>query len=235
MKNKIKNDCTFFIHSLIIVMLAIFSYSSNCFSSITNQPLSYTSMLYASAQKMTTTSLVDPYSLPSHPQNHPIQAAVLANNFIIYENPRYGITIRYPSNWEKIEYPRLALEVVGSDLVVNFLAPLVNVSDHWREHLTIQVLKPTQAKKLIPEGRITLNGRQGYIRVDNSTMKISNLDSNTEIRLHLKTLEAWVPIANGDTYLLTYKAVVARYSNYLPTIQQMLFSFKIAISNNSTK
>lgn len=192
-------------------------------------------MLYASAQKMTTTSLVDPYSLPSHPQNHPIQAAVLANNFIIYENPRYGITIRYPSNWEKIEYPRLALEVVGSDLVVNFLAPLVNASDHWREHLTIQVLKPTQAKKLIPEGRITLNGRQGYIRVDNSTMKISNLDSNTEIRLHLKTLEAWVPIANGDTYLLTYKAVVARYSNYLPTIQQMLSSFKIAISNNSTK
>lgn len=193
-------------------------------------------MLYASAQKMTTTSFVDPYSLPSDPQNHPIQAAVLVNKFIIYENPRYGITIRYPSNWEKIEYPRLALEVVGSDLVVNFLAPLVNASDHWREHLTIQVLKPTtiQAKKLIPEGRITLNGRQGYIRVDNSTMKISNLDSNTEIRLHLKTFEAWVPIANGDTYLLTYKAVVARYSNYLPTIQQMLSSFKIA-SNNSTK
>ena len=38
-------------------------------------------------------------------------------------------------------------------------------------------------------------------------MEISNLDSNTEVRLHLKTLEVWVTIGNGDTYLLTYKAV----------------------------
>jgi hypothetical protein len=214
--------------------LVLFSYPTNCFSSLTIQAISsYNSMQYASAQKMTATSLLDPYSSSPHLQSHRTNAAALENSFIIYENPRYGIIIRYPSNWEKIEYPRLALEVVGRDLVVNFLAPLVNASDHWREHLTIQVLKQTQAKKLIPEGKITLDGRQGYMRTYDSTMEISNLDSNTEIRLHLKTLEAWVTIANGDTYLLTYKAVLARYSNYLPTIQKMLSSFKIAVSNNS--
>ena len=71
----------------------------------------------------------------------------------------------------------------------------------------IQVLKQTPAKKLIPESIITLGGRHGYTRVYDSTMEISNLDSNTEVRLHLKTLEVWVTIDNGDTYLLTYKAV----------------------------
>jgi hypothetical protein len=152
----------------------------------------------------------------------------------MYKNPRYGITILYPSSWGKIEYPRIGLEVVGSDLVVNFLAPLVNASDHWREHLMIQVLKQTQAKKLIPESIISLGGRHGYTRVYNSTMEISNLDSNIEVRLHLKTLEVWVTIGNGDTYLLTYKAVAARYSHYLPTIQKMLASFRIVVPNNST-
>ena len=46
----------------------------------------------------------------------------------------------------------------------------------------IQVLKQTQAKKLIPESIISFGGRHGYTRVYNSTMEISNLDSNTEVR-----------------------------------------------------
>jgi hypothetical protein len=32
----------------------------------------------------------------------------------------------------------------------------VNASDHWREHLMIQVLKQAQAKKLIPQSQITI-------------------------------------------------------------------------------
>jgi hypothetical protein len=239
-KNKIESDRKFLFYSLISVTLLVFSFPSNCFSSIATEPLSYNSLLDANAQKTMTaelTSLSNPSSSspsPPQPQHLHANAATLTNNFIMYENPRYGITIRYPSSWEKIEYPRIGLEVVGSDLVVNFLAPLVNASDHWREHLMIQVLKQTQAKKLIPESIITLGGRHGYTRVYNSTMEISNLDTNTEVRLHLKTLEVWVPIGNGDTYLLTYKAVAARYSHYLPTIQKMLTSFRIAVPNNST-
>jgi len=244
-KNKIESDRKFLFYSLISVTLLVFSFPSNCFSSIATEPLSYNSLLDANTQKMMTvelTSLSNPASSSSsspspsspHPQHLPANAATLTNSFIMYENPRYGITIRYPSSWEKIEYPRIGLAAVGSDLVVNFLAPLVNASDHWREHLMIQVLKQTQAKKLIPESIITLGGRHGYTRLYNSTMEISNLDSNTKVRLHLKTLEVWVPIGNGDTYLLTYKAVAARYSHYLPTIQKMLASFRIAVPNNST-
>jgi len=68
-------------------------------------------------------------------------------------------------------------------------------------------------------------------------MVISSLDTNTAQRLQLTTMEVWVTIANGDTFLLTYKAVAARYSDYLPTMQEIFDSFKIGsstVSHNST-
>jgi len=229
-KKKVERKYTF----LISVTLLVFSsgpYSSSIIFAI---PSYYNSAQQANTKTMNA-ELASTGDRPySSPQRHAIDGASLTNTFTMYENPTYGITIQYPSNWEKIEYPRIGLAAVGSDLVVNFAAPLVNASDHWREHLMIQVLKQTQAKKLIPESIITLGGRHGYTRVYNSTMEISNLDSNTEVRLHLKTLEVWVTISNGDSYLLTYKAVAARYSHYLPTIQKMLDSFRIAVPNNST-
>jgi hypothetical protein len=178
---------------------------------------------------------------PSHSvasQQYPTSTvATLPNNFLSYENPKYGITIQYPSSWEKIEYPRIGLGAVGNDLVANFLAPMVNPSDHWREHVMIQVLNQTQAKKLIPQSDTTLAGRHAFKRLDNNTMVIYNLDTNAVNRIHLKTMEVWVTIANGDTFLLNYKAVAARYSDYLPTIQKIFDSFKIessTVSHNST-
>jgi hypothetical protein len=129
------------------------------------------------------------------------------------------------------------LGAVGNDLVANFLAPVVNASDHWREHVMIQVLNQTQAKKLIPQSDTTLAGRHAYKRVDNNTMVIFNLDTNTAQRLHLKTMEVWVTTSNGETFLLNYKAVAARYLDYLPTIQKIFDSFMIGsstASHNST-
>jgi hypothetical protein len=147
---------------------------------------------------------------------------------VTYENPAYGITIKYPYNWEKIEYPRIGLPAAISDLIVNFEAPVVNASDHWREHLMIQVLNQAQAKKLVPQSETTVGGMHAYKRVDNGIMEISNLDMNSQTKLDLKTMNVWTTGSNGNTYLLTYKAVNSRYAYYLPTIQKMLDSLKIA-------
>jgi hypothetical protein len=91
----------------------------------------------------------------------------------------------------------------------------------------IQVLKQPQAKKLIPQSKITSGDRQGFKSLHNSTMQIFNLDKNTESTLFIKTMDVWVTISNGDTYLLTYKALATRYQDYMPTIQKMIDSFKI--------
>ena len=178
----------------------------------TSISFSYNSAQQLKAEAITPqlTSSGDPsYSVASQ-QYRASTVAALPNNFLTYENPKYGITIQYPPSWEKIEYLRIGLGAIGNDLVVNFLAPLVNPSDHWREHVMIQVLNQSQAKKLIPQSDTTLAGRHAYKRVDNSTIAISSLGTNTTQRLQLKTMEVWVTIANGDTFLLNYKAVAAR-------------------------
>jgi hypothetical protein len=188
---------------------------------------SYSSLQQTKAQKITTTTELTSLSSRAPIQQYDMQIPALRNSFMIYKNPIYGITIQYSSNWEKIEYSKTALTVGGSNLIVNFLAPLVNASDHWREHLMIQVLKQPQAKKLIPQSKITIGDRQGFKSLHNSTMQIFNLDKNTESTLFIKTMDVWVTISNGDTYLLTYKALATRYQDYMPTIQKMIDSFKI--------
>jgi hypothetical protein len=227
---KTDRNSTFLPYHLIGITLFIFFCSSSTFYSLPSSS-SHNSVQQAKAQKITTTTEVTSLFSRAPIQQYQMQIPTLRNNFMIYKNPIYGIAIQYPSNWEKIEYSKTALTVGGSNLIVNFLAPIVNASDHWREHLMIQVLKQAQAKKLISQSQITIGDRQGFKSLYNSTMRISNLDRNTESTLHIKTMDMWITISNGDTYLLTYKAVASRYQNYLPTIQKMIDSFKI---ENST-
>ena len=231
---KTGGNWTLVVYSLMSITVLVFPFASYSLSLTISAPSSNNSVQHANAE--TSTPEVKS-SLVSSQKNSISTASTSMNNYLIYENPTYGISIQYPSSWEKIEYPRMGLAPVGNDLVANFLVPLVNASDHWREHLIIQILNQTQAKKLIPQSDITLAGKHGYKRVVNNTMEIFNLDSNTEHRLNIKTMEVWVAIGNGDTCLLIYKAVAARYPDYLPTIQKMLDSFKIGsstVSHNST-
>jgi hypothetical protein len=142
----------------------------------------------------------------------------MSHRFTLFEDPVDGISIQYPSDWQKIQYFQspLQMSVAGYRVVVNFLAPLVNSSDQWREYLMIQVGNKDLVKNLVPQAKITLAGNPAYKMVY----------SNDEETFHLKTLEAWTTIG-GNTYLLIYKAEAAKYPSYLPIIQRMLDSFKV--------
>lgn len=137
-------------------------------------------------------------------------------NSTTYTDLSDGISIQYPSGWEKIEYPAVPLSSTGYKVIVNFLAPIVNASDQWREYLMIQVLNQSTVKGLDPQVKTTLAGNPGYKLVY----------ANNEESFHLKTLEVWTTI--GDhTYLLIYKAEATKYSGYLPIIQKMLDSYRV--------
>jgi hypothetical protein len=139
--------------------------------------------------------------------------------FTTYTDLADGISIQYPSGWEKIEYPAVPLSTTGYKVVVNFLAPIVNASDQWRAYLMVQVLNQSIVKSLVPQAKTTLAGSPGY----------KLIYTNNEESFHLKTLEVWTTI--GDhTYLLIYKAEATKYSRYLPIIQRMLDSFKVGVS-----
>jgi hypothetical protein len=229
-KRKNTGPCmTFFPHYLITIVLLI----SCCYyySSSSSSPTTSYSEQEARAQKITATTKSTAAFSHSTILSYHVQIPTLGNNFIIYKNPIYGIKIQYPSDWKKIEYYNTPLTVGGSNLVVNFLAPLINGSEHWRAHLMIQVLKQNQAKKLIPQSQITIGDRHGFKSLHNTSMQIFNIDRNTESNLQIKTMDVWVSSSNGDTYLLTYKAVMAQYEDYVPTVQKMIDSFRV---ENST-
>ncbi|MGC2571722.1 MAG: hypothetical protein WA364_09445 [Candidatus Nitrosopolaris sp.] len=141
-----------------------------------------------------------------------------SQKFILFEDPADGISLQYPSDWQKIQYFQspMQMSIAGYRVVVNFLAPIVNSSDQWREYLMIQVGNKDLVKNLVPQEKITLAGNPAYKMVY----------SNDEETFHLKTLEAWTTIG-GNTYLLIYKAEAAKYPSYLPIIQRMLDSFKV--------
>jgi eukaryotic-like serine/threonine-protein kinase len=151
----------------------------------------------------------------------------MTQNLITYTDLDDGISIKYPSGWEKIEYPAVPMSTAGYRVVVNFLAPIVNASDQWRDYLMMQVLDQSTAKSLVPQVKTTLAGNPGYKLVY----------TNNEESFLLKTLEVWTTI--GDhTYLFIYKAEATKYSGYLPIIQRMLDSFKVGgsagLSNSSS-
>jgi hypothetical protein len=147
----------------------------------------------------------------------------MTQKFAVYVDSADNLSIQYPSNWQKIEYPSLPMSPASYKVVVNFLAPIVNASDQWREYLMIQVGKQSIVENLVPQANITLAGNPGYKLVY----------TNNEETFHLKTLETWTTIG-GNTYLLIYKAEATKYSSYLPIIQKMLDSFKIGGSTGAS-
>jgi hypothetical protein len=229
MLKKMKNSdshLTFLVNYLITTILLISYY--HYFSSPPNASYSEQE---ARAEKITSTTKFTVGPPHSTILRYHVQLPILGNNFTIYKNPIYGITIQYPSDWKKIEYYNTPLTVGGSNLIVNFLAPLANSSDHWRTHLMIQVLKRNQAEKLIAQSQIPIGERHGFKSLHNTNLQIFNIDRNTESTLQIRTMDVWVTNSNGNTYLLTYKAVMPQYEDYFPTVQKMIDSFRI---ENST-
>ncbi len=224
-KEETDRDVSFLLYHLVTIALLLSSYSSSASYSL---PLSssYHSAQQTKGQKSTATEFTPVFSHASVQQYH-VQIPITTRNYIVYKNPTYGIAIQYPENWKRIEYYNTPATISGSNLIVNFLAPSVNTSGHWRAHLMVQVLKQDQAKKLVPQSQITIGDREGFKALNNSSIQIFNLDTNTESIVHIKAMDIWLTSNDGDTFLLTYKAATSEYQDYLPTIQKMIDSFII--------
>ncbi len=161
---------------------------------------------------------------------HPNSQAFAQDHFLTYENPELGISIQYPSDWEKI---------VNLDKFVTFTAPPKTDTRIYPAALGLKV------QKLSPQNNITL---QEITKVQMSDLKRSNPDlkvleststtfagkpaykivfsaiDNKEVER--KAMQVWTVIGN-KAFLITYKAEPDKFSRYLPTIERMIDSFKV--------
>jgi eukaryotic-like serine/threonine-protein kinase len=160
---------------------------------------------------------------------HPNSQALAQEQFLTYENSESGISILYPSNWEKL---------ANLDNFVTFTAPPETDTRIYPAALGLKVQELSSQN--IPLKEIT--------KVQMSDLKKSNPDVNvlestsTTIagkpahkivfsaidneEVERKAMQIWTVIGN-KAVLITYKADPDKFSSYLPTIERMIDSFKV--------
>ncbi|GAI14406.1 unnamed protein product [marine sediment metagenome] len=150
------------------------------------------------------------------------------NAFITYENTKYGVVIKYPDTWAK-------LENLSGDVLVTFMPDeddvflgVFNVSVLAGDSLDMESFKKRHIETLKNmfkdkdinisyENSTTLAGREAY------TVLFTFIDSGHKF----KRLEIWT-LEKGTVYLLAYQADVSYYDEYIGIVEKMVDNFEIA-------
>jgi hypothetical protein len=158
------------------------------------------------------------------------------SDILTYQNSSYGITIHYPANWTVDEEDSDPNDNITN--IVTFVSPLENTSDNYSENLGIGLERLTDQNMTLDEYTSSL------ITDYNNTSTDFNLNElNTNITLggspaygllytdredgtNYKTMEIGTIIGDRVFYI-EYIAEENKYSNYLPTIQMMINSFRV--------
>src|SRR5919202_1191198 len=153
-----------------------------------------------------------------------------SSSYVIYEDHADGISLMYPSNWQKIEYPSGAMNYgKGHRIIASFLAPL-DPSDQWRGSLNVQISNISNLKNIISQnGNATTTNVAGHngskVEYTNTERMYLNRDLTNSSSIKLKIMQVWTTIGD-NTYVLTYNAEALKYQQYLPIIEKMVSSFK---------
>jgi hypothetical protein len=173
-----------------------------------------------------------PSSESSTTPNHAYGNNTNSSSYLMYEDNADGISLMYPSNWQKIEYPSGAMNYgEGHRIIASFLAPL-DPSDQWRGSLNIQISNSSNLKNIIPQNATTtminLGGHRAFkLEYTNTERMFLNRDLTNSNSIKLKVMQVWTTIGN-NAYLLTYNAEASKYPQYLPIIYKMLSSFMVS-------
>jgi eukaryotic-like serine/threonine-protein kinase len=149
-----------------------------------------------------------------------------------YNNAIYGITMKYPENWEQTGTPD---RITGN--VVKFSSSKEGETDNYLENVNLIIQE-------LPENRRELEQFTNF-----SLDEIQQSDPNTKIIEQGKTefinqpayqaiytleeegvkiqrLQIWT-IRHNKAYIMTYTADVAKYAKYLPTAKTIINSLEI--------
>jgi hypothetical protein len=148
-------------------------------------------------------------------------------NFLLYENPRFGMTMQYPADWEKKEYNT---NPSANNTIVEFMGPSDSI-----------VHTPLLSIFVYPSNSTTLeNAIDETIKdIENThvnSSRLATLDNNTKAYLLNYTIDTahavfqkmqiWTE-KSGFFYVITYTETPNRFKTYLPLVYQMLDSINI--------
>jgi serine/threonine-protein kinase len=160
------------------------------------------------------------------------------NNFITYENPTYGIRIRYPGDWQKTEH------LNANRFWVDFMSPFKNNHNNTfpatfsisveglNQSITMATNKYVtgilnNAKQSLPDFQIIESNRAANL-TGISAYKIvySFLSQDPAVQAHFQSMNIW-SVRDKKVYAISYTQAKSLYAAYLPTVQKMIDSFEI--------
>jgi serine/threonine-protein kinase len=159
----------------------------------------------------------------------PYSQALAQEQFLTYEDITTGISIQFPSNWEKS---------VNLNNFVTFRAPPETDTRVYPAALGLKIQELTSQN--VPLQEVT-KVQMSELKKTNPDLEISESSSTTlagkpahkvvfsatdNNQVKRKALQLWTVVDN-KAILITYKAQPDKYSSYLPTIEKMINSFQV--------
>ena len=204
------------------ISFKVCDYSNNCW-------VTESFRLDGNAEKMEPQPVISGYNSKNSTDKEKCQ--VIDGNFSMYDNPKLGFRIGYPSNWEKIE------EGLLDPWVVAFLYPpreqwqsLINIGvENWISHESLEEFYQSVAKNFpfskIVESNATMLG-------DNPGHKIVF----TSISGGQKKQDMFVStVIDGRLYEINFRSNSPKFSDeYSNIIQKMVNSFEIYANNKES-
>jgi eukaryotic-like serine/threonine-protein kinase len=154
--------------------------------------------------------------------------------FLTYEDITTGISIQFPSNWEKS---------VNLDNFVTFRAPPETDTRVYPAALGLKIQELASKSVLLQE---VTKVQISELKKSNPNLEFSESTSTTlagipayrvvftatdNNQVERKAMQIWTIIDN-KAILITYKAQPDKYSTYLPTIERMIGSFQAKSMKN---
>ena len=154
-------------------------------------------------------------------------------HFLTYQNSSDGIRIQYQSNWKKVDHGDNAS--IPSH-TIEFLSPMT-ANDTFQENVFVRVDPfPQNLRQLVVAEVSGFKTQAVNFMLLNSVPSIL-ADNPAQILVfkysnflpQFNTLKAMIVLTVKDqkAYAISYVAESSKYSEYLPTIQEMINSFRV--------
>jgi hypothetical protein len=165
-------------------------------------------------------------------------ASAFGSRTSLYVNSIEGFSVRYPADWEKVEFAP-GISEGPRNTIVNFVSPSRGLSDLFREYLIIERVNLTsnhQSADNFAAGEIQYLKQSfpGFNLIQ--SMPSTNATSYPAHEIEYayadpiagndKAFEVWI-VMDAKAYALSYHASAKDFSGYLPTVRMMIDSFTI--------
>jgi eukaryotic-like serine/threonine-protein kinase len=148
--------------------------------------------------------------------------------FLMYENPTYGISMQYPSDWRISESNDHTTQIVEFDTpsagslivtIVKLDKPNYNLKQFLDEKIQELNIYTDQVEESTTNAILANQPAYSLIYTDTTTW-----DKVKEVGT----------IIGDKVYILTYSTNIQNYSTYLEIVDKMIDSFQITNISNST-